>query len=246
MFLHVFLALFRGFFNSLFLCAILYLISGCLIHASLVFYMKNNFEFTWETSHPRICEMDVSQFPELVSQTNFLFLFDEGPCNARNVRLYYPYWQYTNFFLFRFCISTLPTLAQWITLVSLLFSLWGRANARNVRLYYPYWQYTNLFIFRFVSEHCLRSTLYVYFIYTLRLSNFRNFLSYSEAEFDLGPVDRCQGSTAIARLNINLVSYMGRNSSHFPGIAPESTGACSFQRIRTRHVEHSFRLTHCG
>ena len=159
LFLHVFLALFRGFFNSLFLCAILYLISGCLIHASLVFYMKNNFEFTWETSHPRIREMDVSQFPELVSQTNFLFLFDEGPCNARNVRLYYPYWQYTNFFLFRFCISTLPTLAQWITLVSLLFSLWGRANARNVRLYYPYWQYTNLFIFRFVSLLCLRRTL---------------------------------------------------------------------------------------
>ena len=31
----------------------------------------------------------------------FLFLSDEGP-NARNVRPYYPYWQYTDLFIFRF------------------------------------------------------------------------------------------------------------------------------------------------
>ena len=157
-----------------------------------------------------------------------------------NIYIYYLllYIIYVTFY-YPLYIGSTPTI--------LYFDLYlNTAFARNVRLYFLYRQYTNLFIFRFVSEHCLRSTLYVYFIYTLRLSNFRNFLSYSEAEFDLGPVDRCQGSTAIARLNINLVSYMGRNSSHFPGIAPESTGACSFQRIRTRHVEHSFRLTHCG
>ena len=33
--------------------------------------------------------------------------------------------------------------------------------------------------------------------------------------------------------------HMGRNSSHFPGIARESTGANTFQPIRTSHVEHS-------
>ena len=36
---------------------------------------------------------------------------------------------------------------------------------------------------------------------------------------------------------------MGRSCSHFPGIALESTGASAFQRIRTRHAEHSYRLT---
>ena len=37
----------------------------------------------------------------------FLFLSDEG-ANARNVRLYYPYWQYTDLFIFRFV--SLPLL----------------------------------------------------------------------------------------------------------------------------------------
>ena len=35
---------------------------------------------------------------------------------------------------------------------------------------------------------------------------------------------------------------MGRNLSHFPGIALESTGASAFQRIRTRRAEHASRL----
>ena len=36
---------------------------------------------------------------------------------------------------------------------------------------------------------------------------------------------------------------MGRNSSHFPGIALESTGASAFQPIRTCHAEYSSRST---
>ena len=65
--------------------------------------------------------------------------------NARNVRPYYPYWQYTDLFIFRF--------VSLLCLRSTLVSLWRRANARNVRLYYPYWLlYTDLFIFRFVSS----------------------------------------------------------------------------------------------
>ena len=32
----------------------------------------------------------------------FLFLSDEARANARNVRLFYPYWQYTDLFIFRF------------------------------------------------------------------------------------------------------------------------------------------------
>ena len=36
---------------------------------------------------------------------------------------------------------------------------------------------------------------------------------------------------------------MGRNSSHFPGIALESTGTSAFQPIRTLHTDHLSRLT---
>ena len=39
-----------------------------------------------------------------------------------------------------------------------------RSTASIRRLYYPYRQYTNLFIFRFVSEHCLRSTLRLFYL----------------------------------------------------------------------------------
>ena len=49
--------------------------------------------------------------------------------NARNVRLYYPYWQHTNFFIFRFvfllCLrSTLSSelLEDEINLIQLIFS----------------------------------------------------------------------------------------------------------------------------
>ena len=40
--------------------------------------------------------------------------------------------------------------------------------------------------------------------------------------------------------------HMERNSSQFPGIALESTGASAFQPSRTRHAEHSSRLTGLG
>ena len=42
--------------------------------------------------------------------------------NARNVRPYYPYWQYTDLFIFRFCISTLPTQHTTVLLISNLLS----------------------------------------------------------------------------------------------------------------------------
>ena len=102
--------------------------------------------------------------------------------NARNVRLYYPYWQYNDHFIFRFiyifnrCEHIIVIKQGWFTadkeskLASRFsrrsfvhVSLWRRAYARNVRLYYPYRQYTYLYTFLFASEHCLRSTLYVYF-----------------------------------------------------------------------------------
>ena len=38
-------------------------------------------------------------------------------------------------------------------------------------------------------------------------------------------------------ININLVSYGKRNSSHFLGITLESTGTSAFQAIRTRHAD---------
>ena len=47
------------------------------------------------------------------------------------------------------------------------FSLTKGQSAWNVRLYFLYRQYTNLFIFWFVSQHCLRSTLRLYTIYSL-------------------------------------------------------------------------------
>ena len=39
----------------------------------------------------------------------------EGRANARNVRLYYPYWQYTNLFIFRFV--SLHTLRLFMQVV---------------------------------------------------------------------------------------------------------------------------------
>ena len=87
--------------------------------------------------------------------------------NARNVRLYYPYWQYTDLFIFRFvsplCLRSRLRLYKKVGILPICKV---KSNVSSVRLFsltkglrFLYQQYMDLFIFRFVSEHCLRSTL---------------------------------------------------------------------------------------
>ena len=68
--------------------------------------------------------LSVTWLSLLYKFTRFFYLFSVSlwrRANARNVRLYYPYWQYTDLFIFRFnWISTLPT--QHTTFIAL--KLW--------------------------------------------------------------------------------------------------------------------------
>ena len=73
-----------------------------------------------------------AEFYVSLTKGQIMFLSDEGPnyvslwrrANARNVRLYYPYWQYTNLFIFRFvsllCIRS--TLRLFHKLISYFLS----------------------------------------------------------------------------------------------------------------------------
>ena len=90
---------------------------------------------------------------------------------GRNVRLYYPYRQYTNLFISIF-ISTLPT--QHTTFY---VSLWRRAYVQNVRLRFLYRQYSNLF-YILISISTLPTQHTIFYVSLWRRANGQNVRLY--------------------------------------------------------------------
>ena len=66
--------------------------------------------------------------------------------NARNVRLHYPYWQYTDLFIFRSCISNLPTQHTTFIYIYIHEEKTKKISAMTRRLYILWYKILVIYI----------------------------------------------------------------------------------------------------